>query len=131
MAKTARQFSDHCIYTIRAYDQLLDWAIGGGEGRFQINQRWTTAAGLLETAKKAGEVLPIIFARAQATGHVVSLAHLTKIVIREERSVVSFNELRFLPVPFSKELVTLRTGKPMSWDFIRPYAICKTPAGLG
>jgi hypothetical protein len=120
-------FTDLCIYTIKHSEHLRASLDKGGRDSYTERKKWVRAKKLLESAKRAGQRLPIIFAPAEATGHLFAWALLDE-VVPAKATTYSFSELRmFTKQPLKTSLRKDRDGEPLAEGFIRPYAICRTP----
>jgi hypothetical protein len=119
--------TDFCIYTIKHSDDLRAALSAGGRGTYTERKKWVRAKQLLEEAKRAGKRLPVIFAAAEGTFHLVAWGLLEE-VVPDETSSYTFSELRFFePQPHKSTLKKASDGEPLDEWFIRPYAICQTP----
>lgn len=126
--------SPFCVYTIRHSDVLGDDCHAGGNGSFIERKRWVGALPLLGAAHKAGQRLPVVFAAAESTDAITGVAFIDTLDVSppDERgngtTTVHFSSLR--PLREKHPLSSLRlksTGKPLSDQFIRNYALCHTP----
>jgi hypothetical protein len=85
-------------------------------------------AHLLAKAKAADEVLPVVFADATDCSRLLYWGILTNIVIEGKNTRYSFKQTRKIKGRHSRqELLLKSTDKPIAPNFIRPYAICRTP----
>lgn len=122
--------TDLCVYTIKHSDDLRASLASGGRANYTERRKWVRAKALLEEAKRAGRCLPIVFAPAEQTSHLFAWALLDEIVLGKTTHY-SFTRLRRLrPRPQKSTLRKASDGKPLADWFIRPYAICRTPAYL-
>jgi hypothetical protein len=122
--------TDLCIYTIRHSDDLRECLASGGRDKFSEGRRWGRAKELVDEAKRNGDRVPIIFAPAERTGHLIAWALLDDVLL-DERTTYVFSELEFFkPRPRKTTLRKASNGEPLDPWFIRPYAICKTPKSL-
>jgi hypothetical protein len=122
--------TDLCVYTIKHSDDLRATLAKGGCDTYTERKSWTRAKQLLDSAKRSGQRLPIIFAPAEETFHLFAWALLND-VVPGSTTDYSFSELRLFAVqPLKTTLVKARDGEPLAEKFIRPYAICKTPPYL-
>ncbi len=117
---------DTCIYTIVHTDKLDEVYRQGGSGKFTEKKEWPTAKKLLVQAQREGKKLLIFFAPAEATAELIYYAKLEAIDIDTNGTTYEFSELTPYDEP-KTSLVVVSTDKPLHVDFIRPYAICKTP----
>lgn len=122
--------AEHCVYTIKSLVDLEQASTDGGCGQFQEQRSWRTGKRLLEDARRSGTRLPIIFAPAEATFRLFGWALIDDIV-PGPTTTYSFSSLqRFENPPAKSTLKKARDGKRLDKWFIRPYAICRTPAYL-
>ena len=122
--------SDYCIYTIKHSDDLHKTENTGRAGTYVERRRWASANRLLEKAQQEGRLLPIVFAPAEKTNPLFGWALLDKIIVEGGETRYSFSELRPFPEVRHKSSLKKRNGERLSQNFIRPYAICRTPAYL-
>jgi hypothetical protein len=129
--------SPFCVYTIRHSDVLGDDCHAGGSGSFIERKRWVGAIPLLSAAQKAGQLLPVVFAAAESTDAITGVAFIDALDVSspDERgngtTTVHFSRLRPLREKHPLSWLRLKsTGKPLSDQFIRNYALCHTPAYL-
>ncbi len=95
------------------------------------NTTWKTGLKLFLEAKRSGQRMPVIFASADVTDKLVYYATLGDVEIDEAGGTTkyAFNELK--PIEGDLPLGSLKlrsTKRPLSNNFIRPYAICLTPS---
>jgi len=126
------KYYEYCVYTIKHSNDLNVSVFGTREGTFTENNRWTKAKKWLDDAHANNQDLIIIFAPAENTRYLHSWGIVTKIQVNEDKSTTySFKELAaFVPFEngvYKHELVLKGTGKNIAPDFIRPYALCRTP----
>jgi hypothetical protein len=118
--------TDLCVYTIKHSDDLRATLAKGGRDAYKERKKWKRAKQLLDSAKRAGQRLPIIFAPAEETSHLFAWALLDD-VVPGKITTYSFSELRrFRKRPVKTKLRKARNGEPLASGFIRPYAICNT-----
>jgi hypothetical protein len=129
MAATTKGLLDFAIYTIRRSSDLRELAARQGKGKFTEKKKWATGLRLFEQAKQRGEHLPIIFAGGERIDGLLYWAIVTDLQSSGESTSYSFANLRRLRSKPSLSSLTLKsTSKPLSNDFIRPYAIVHTPS---
>lgn len=122
--------TDLCIYTIKHSNDLRATITKGGRDTYTERKNWARAKQLLDSAKRAGQRLPILFAPAEETFHLFAWALLDE-VVPGETTTYSFSELRLFTEQLLKTtLLKARDGEPLAEWFIRPYAICHTPSYL-
>jgi hypothetical protein len=128
-----------CVYTIRRTQALERCLATDRSGSFVEKKSWTRASSLHTEAVLRGERVPIVFAPAEDSPDwgVNFCAIIADIEIDQGDTAVGkgpttsyrFVELtRVHPVRPINELRKLSDGKPLSPDFIRPYALCQTPS---
>jgi hypothetical protein len=125
------RLSDSCVYTI-AHRTKLEAALSGNRAvTLRESRPWTTAAKLLRSAQEAGCAMPILFADAADCSTLLFWALLQRITVGERGTEYVFEHLRRLRGGHRpQELHLLKTGRRIAPDFIRPYALCRTPAFL-
>jgi hypothetical protein len=72
--------------------------------------------------------MPLIFSAAESDRGLIYWAFIDDIAVDEGRTTCRYSSLQ--SIREKKGLSTLRlksSGRPMSDDYIRPYAICHTP----
>ena len=129
-------YSDLCIYTMRHSQKLAEDARRGA-GELVENQAWVTGSRLFGGAQASAAQLPIVFSAAEADSGLIYYAVISDVQLEGEdetgratRTRCSYKEIRPINPPRRKSELTLATGKPMSDQYIRPYAICRTPSFL-
>lgn len=129
--RTHHNLSLSCIYTIVESGTLDKISKNGGTAELPEGKPWARAKQLLAKAQQDGLWIPIIFAGAADTQYLIYYAELTNITRRHNTTAYSFTRLTRIHGSFPKTLLTLEsTGKRIHQNFIRPYAICHTPAFL-
>jgi len=126
------KYYEYCVYTIKHSNDLNASVFGMREGTFTEKNRWIEARKWLEGARSNGQELIIVFAPAENTRFLHSWGVLTEIHVNEDKSTTySFKDLAvFVPYEngvYKHDLVLKATGKNIADDFIRPYALCRTP----
>jgi hypothetical protein len=122
--------SPFCVYTIRHRQDLDEAYRAGGSGGFTENRGWKTGHQLFVEATRNGQRMPVVFASADVTDKLLYYAVLSDLVLDEVNSTTSYEFTDLVPVEGDLPLSTLRlrsTNRPLSDDYIRPYAICHTP----
>ena len=117
------------IYTIRHRDALASDFGSGAQGVLQERKRWVTGERLLSEARRTGETLPLILADAADSTPLLYWAVVEDITYDEDAGVTTCRYANMRRVEGDRPLsaLTLRNGRSLSDDYIRPYAICKTP----
>ena len=92
---------------------------------------WTTAQNWLEEAACLGEKIPILFGDATDCSRLTHWALLDDVHIDDGETRFSFSRLkRFRPVRATHDLRLVSTNEKLSRDYIRPYALVRTPSDL-
>jgi hypothetical protein len=116
------------IYVNASSDRLRD-ASRGSDPSLPITEkkRWATGQKLLAEARGRGEELPLIFAQyAPLTFWAVA----REITLHALTTEYQFTELRPLRDHRRSDLVVESTGAPLPDEFIRSYALVRTPEFL-
>ena len=122
--------SPFCVYTIRHKKDLDEAYRDNRSGEWTENKVWKTGHRLFLEAQRNGQRMPVVFASADVTDKLVYHAMLSDSVLDEVNSTTSYEFTDLAPVKGDLPLSTLRlrsTNRPLSDDYIRPYAICHTP----
>jgi hypothetical protein len=125
-----------CIYTIKVLGDLHRAWLSEKATSFRENTNWATARRLLEDAQAEHQILGILFGTAESIDCLRYAAILTHIDIAQAgddkiTTTYRFENLRQLSKPYRLPSLRLRsTGKPLSENYIRPYAICHLPEFL-
>jgi hypothetical protein len=128
--KMGTTYTDLCAYTIRHSRALEEFNRSAGPHTIPTKQKaWTTIAHLVAEGRDEGKVVPVLFSPAEGTLNVVACADLVS-VETGRHNAFEFTNLKFLDPPLLKTRLKLRDGRGLSSDFIRDYAICRTPTDL-
>lgn len=122
-----------CIYTMRHSAELEAQMKAGEPHVLTEGKAWTTGRLLWDQARRTGELMPVVFSSAEDEQGLIYWASIHDIAIAEEDRKTTCTYLNFKPITPARPKSSLRlksTGQPLSDDFIRPYAICHTPAFL-
>lgn len=124
--------SQFSIYTIVHVDELNRIHEAGGAGTFTEKKGWKTGSQLFREAQQNDMRMSILFADAATTQGIIYYAFLTDVQImgegNQDPTRFSFEGMTPVRPPVANSKLNLRsTGKPLSDDFIRPYAIVHTP----
>jgi hypothetical protein len=122
------QLRDVCIYTTKKKADLISAIHGCGKDTYSIKTRMVSAVSLLERCKRRGLALPIIISDAAICMNLIAHGFLTSVVVGEGGTNYTFENLK--RIRGSHKLSDLRlvsSGKNISEDYIRPYAICYRP----
>ncbi len=120
------------VYTMR-HSSALD-AEADGKGQHVLNERkaWVTGQVLWAAAHRSGELMPVIFSPAEDDTGLIYWAHIDDIEITgtgdSRTTTCAYSDLKPIrPSRPKSSLVLKSTGRPLSDNYIRPYAICYTP----
>jgi hypothetical protein len=122
--------TDLCIYTIKHSNDLRATLARGGSDTYTEQRNWVKGRQLLDEAKRTGRRLPIIFAPAEGTFRLFGWALLEDIVPGASTTYSFSNLQQFNRRPLKSTLRKASDGEPLERWFVRPYAICRTPARL-
>jgi hypothetical protein len=123
-------YAEQCAYTIRHSLKLEEFSRSKGPHEINTKQKaWTSIARLISGEKLKGRTVAVLFAPAEETTWIVAAADLVSVQTRDFNSF-RFDNFRYLEPPIRKTTLKLASGKNLSRDFIRDYAICMTPPGL-
>jgi hypothetical protein len=118
----------HCIYTIRHSDLIQKFSKSAGPFSIDTKSKsWTSGKQLIADARRESRVPTLLFAPAEDTTNVVAYGELISIETGR-RNQCTFKNVRYLPRPLRKSQLIKRNGERIAQDFIRDYAICRTPA---
>ena len=100
-----------------------------GAGKFIEHKNWKTGKEIFEESNKLKKNLLLLLSHAEEKSGIVYGAVIESIKIDEEKNTLySFSNLSKLKNPKKLSNLILKEGdKQLSDDYIRPYAICKTP----
>jgi hypothetical protein len=126
-----KRFADYCVYSIRHTHTLESWHMRGGRGEFRIGQVWRTGKELLEKATDSKRAVAIIFAPAEDTTFIVGRGELQRLRIRANYTTVIIRDFALFEQKHRKTALRKRDGGKLDSNFVRPYAICRTPLHLG
>jgi hypothetical protein len=126
----SHDISPYCIYTIRHTEILNDCFKSGGTGEFTEGTKWVTGRRLFLDAQRDETRMPVIFAAADVGGGLLYYAWLKDVKVSDEDSTTTYKFTglkRITNKPPKNSLKLMNTNRPLSNDFIRPYALCHTP----
>ncbi len=126
-----QSLSPFCVYTIRHRKDLDEAYRGGGSDGFEEKKLWKTGHRLFQEGKRNGQQMPMVFASADITDRLLYHAVLSDLVLDEAEATTSYEFIHLTPIGGDLPLSTLRlrsTNRPLSDNYIRPYAICHTPS---
>lgn len=120
--------SEFCIYTMRKSDNLQYIYLGDGAGKFSEKKIWRTGHALFQQAREENKKMPIFFSAAEEDSGLIYFAFLESIEIMDSVTTYSFSNLNEIDEPKPLSSLKLRSSqRPLSDNYIRPYAICDTP----
>jgi hypothetical protein len=127
----AKLFSDYCVYTI-VHKELLDKAAEqGGRTTFSESKRWVTGEQLCQQARADHLGFPVLLGDATDCSRLEYWGLLNSVEIKGQSTRFTVDQVWTLRESHRpQELVLRSTGKHIAPNFIRPYAICRTPEFL-
>lgn len=124
----AFSLAEHCVYTIVSADRLADAEERGGAVTFREARPWVTGLALWNQAQNAGLKMPVLLGDASKTNRLLCWGVLTNVKLSKGGTEFTVDRIRRLPRGHTpQELVLRSSGKRIAPNFIRPYAICRTP----
>jgi len=123
--------SPFCVYTMRHSAELDAQTKIRGPHVLRERKPWKTGHQLWDQARRAGEVMPIVFSGAEDDTGLIYWATIEEVQIDEANRATTCTYSGLRPIIPARPIssLRLRTGdRPLSEEFIRPYAICRTPA---
>jgi len=121
--------ADYSVYAIKSRPDIDRAIANGGKGTFIENKRWIAVERLFRTAQREQTPMLVLLGYAEDTDGVRYWATLTDVTVDGDRTVYKFDNLTKILPKRSLSFLTLKsTGKPLSNEFIRSYAICQTPS---
>jgi hypothetical protein len=123
-------YSDICVYTIKHSDDLNELLLTTKAGTFREYKNWKGAKTLFDESVLSDKKLIIIFSPAESTAYLHSWAIITDIIISTDNKYTdySFSGLTKFDFKYKKsDLLLSSSNKNVDPNFIRPYALCKTP----
>lgn len=123
---------DICVYAIRDGDKLEENWRQGDPFSFTERRTWARAAKELALARQCRAVLPIVFADARATKHLIFRGqiddiHLFSMDGKSRTTVVASHLEKLARPPLKTQLTIANTGRRIPTGYIRSYVICRTP----
>lgn len=123
--------SEFCIYTIRHPEELESARDAGYSIAWEEKKRWAQGVRLLEQACRENTRLPLLFGDATNCSLLTHWAVIQDIHLLPTGTKYTFSPPKRIPGRHSpQELALQSTGELIAEDFIKPYAICKTPRFL-
>ena len=116
------------VYVNASSNRLLAASRGGGPSLPLVEKkRWTTGCRLLDEARQRGEELPLVFSHFP---NLTFWAVATDITVDENTTEYCFRNLRRIRGYRRRDLVVESTAAALPDEFIRSYALVRTPAFL-
>jgi uncharacterized protein YeaO (DUF488 family) len=124
---TAPLFSTS-IYTIRKPSELQTDFVEQELGFGEEGRPWTSAKAILIEAESQFQRVPIIFGDATDCSKLIYWGYLDGITMEEGRTTYYYSMLKRIKGKHSpQELELVNTGEAIAENFIRPYALVRTP----
>lgn len=129
----SKGFFEYCVYTIKHSLTLEKSLLTTKDGTFSEKNKWIEAKKMFEAANLNNQNFIVVFAPAEATGYLHSWAILTNIEIDNNNSNTNYSFKNLTKIleyengVKKTELILKSSGKNINENFIRPYALCKTP----
>jgi hypothetical protein len=131
-------YAEQSVYTILHSNQLAAIYDSSRQGKFVEGRKWISAKKLLENARRAGQVVPVIFAAAEDIWELSHVGILEELQILQDKAgkwstTVSVSNLKKTdqPRPVKTQLVVSSTGRRLPRSHIRPYVLVQTPSFVG
>lgn len=125
------QLFEFSIYTIAHPDKLAKAASRKHVVSFHEERAWKTGYLLWIKAKAAGSEMSVVFGDATDCSRLLYWGILTGVIIEDKTTRYSVKQMRKIKGRHSPQDLALKsTGKNIAPNFIRPYAICRTPSFL-
>jgi hypothetical protein len=125
------QLFEFSIYTIVHPDKLAKAASRKRSVSFLEEKAWKTGYLLWIKSKAAGTEMSVVFGDATDCSRLLFWGILTGVAIEDKTTRYSVKQMRKIKGRHSpQELLLKSTGKNVAPNFIRPYAICRTPSFL-
>jgi hypothetical protein len=117
------------VYTIVDGKGLARIAKEARSDQFEERKPWSTASKLWQKAQLAGRAMPVLLGDAAHCSRLFYWGLLTDVHIHERTTPFSVDRVRRLSGNHTpQELVLRSSGQKIAPGFIRPYALCETPA---
>lgn len=117
--------ADACIYTTR-FRHLLEKA-SRERKPFVENKPWVTGKKLFDEARAEGKRLALVCSDASTTSDLIGCALIDRISLRESGTHVTISSWTPLRGHVIQDLVLHKHSRQIAPNFIKPYAICRTP----
>jgi hypothetical protein len=120
--------AEDCVYTIVHLNELTDAHRKGQAATFNQARRWVTGLALWQRAKKAGKGMPVLLGDSTDCSQLLFWGLLTSLAVDDDKTTFTVDRVRQLPPGHTPQKLVLRSsGNHIAPNFIRPYAICRTP----
>ncbi len=122
------EFSEHCIYTIVHTDVLTQARKQGGPTTIRESKAWVTGQQLWQQAQASGVGFPVLLGDATDCSRLAYWGLLVAVMIEGEATCFTVDRVRtFTQEHTPQDLVLRSSGEHIAPNYIRPYAICRTP----
>ena len=125
--------SNYCIYTMLHSNTLRVQAAKDDSHSLTERRVWKTGSLLWAEVERSGERMPIVFSGADRATGLFYWAQIDDVQIDYEKRQTTCRYSRPREITPSRPLsvLWLKNGnRPLSDNYIRPYAICLTPTFL-
>jgi hypothetical protein len=120
--------ASYSVYTMRHSSTLHKQAAKSGSHSLHERKIWRTGYRLWQQAVKDQLPMPLIFSGAEASTGLIYWAVIDAIEVNDGTTTSRYSDLQPIDPPRPLSALRLRSsGRSMSEDYIRPYAICHTP----
>jgi len=123
-----KKLYEYCVYTIKHPQKLIE--ASRDKTPLHEAKRWVVGAKLLKEAHDSRCELPILFADARECSRLIAWSVLRSIDVSPTGTQYAIGPLYGLPKAKPQDLILQGSGERIKADFIRPYALCQTPAFL-
>lgn len=126
-----RNVSRYCVYTILHRQRLDDIFQADGTGEAEEKKAWREGQRLFLEARKDGEQMPVLFNAADVGGGLIYYAFLKDVEVDEGEPSTKYAFTQLTKLENNPQLSSLKlksSNRPLSNDYIRPYAVCYTPS---
>jgi hypothetical protein len=123
-----QSLGDFCVYTIVDGKRLDRLAKAGRTEPFSERKPWVTAQRLWLRARSDNQAMVVLLGDAADCSRLLYWGVLTEVHITDDGTGFQVDALRKIPGKHSpQELVLRDSGRTIALNFIKPYAICRTP----
>ncbi|MGH7136438.1 MAG: hypothetical protein ACREHD_11910 [Pirellulales bacterium] len=135
--KPRAEYTAECVFTVLHSKKLAKIYRSGGAETFKENKKWVSAQKLLQDARSAARVVPVIFAAGEDIWELTHFAELDDVKIAQDKegnwsttvSIVNLTKIR-PPRPNKTRLKVCSTEQRLPPTHIRPYVLVETPTFL-